>query len=167
MIPTLTTARLTLRPPVMADFEAYAAALAGPAAAYMGGPRSRDGAWDWFASDVAQWHLRGHGSLTVTEGATAVGQVNIVQPPHFPEPELGWIAYAGRTGRGLMAEAAAALRDWAFGPRGLATLVSYIDPANAPSVRLAQRLGARPDPAAATPGGMATGVWRLTAGGAA
>ncbi len=38
-----------------------------------------------------------------------------------------------------------ALRDWAFQDRKLKTLVSYIDPDNARSIRLAERLGATID----------------------
>ena len=34
------------------------------------------------------------------------------------------------------------MRDWGFGPRGLKTLVSHIDPDNHRSRRLAERLGA-------------------------
>ena len=48
-------------------------------------------------------------------------------------------------------EAALAVRDWAYGTRGLGALVSYIDPENARSIRLAERLGAMPDDGAPQP----------------
>ncbi len=41
-IPTLVTGRLTLCPPVMADFDAYAAFVTGPRAQWMGGPHAPD-----------------------------------------------------------------------------------------------------------------------------
>ncbi|MBH1974528.1 MAG: N-acetyltransferase, partial [Rhodobacteraceae bacterium] len=58
------------------------------------------------------------------------------------------------------------LRDWALGPRALCSLVSYIDPANAPSAAVAQRLGGRVDPQAATPGDTPTHVYRYVLGAA-
>jgi RimJ/RimL family protein N-acetyltransferase len=73
----------------------------------------------------------------------------------------------GTEGRGLMTEAARAIRDWAFGPRGLPMLVSYIDPANTRSIALAERLGGRRDPHAPTPHGKPMGVWRIHRGAAA
>jgi RimJ/RimL family protein N-acetyltransferase len=57
-------------------------------------------------------------------------------------------------GKGYLTEASRALLTWAFGPRGLKTLVSYINRANAASIRLAERLGAILDPTAATPNGI-------------
>jgi RimJ/RimL family protein N-acetyltransferase len=163
MIPTLHTARLTLRPHVMADFERYADMLADPERSrFMGGPHDRRKAWSWFCGDIAEWHLMNHGSLaiTLTTSGDYIGQVAIIRPIHFPEEELGWSLFGGFEGRGYMTEAATAMRDWAFGPRGLTTMVSYIDPANTRSINVAKRLGATLDPQAATPNNDPTGVWR-------
>ena len=52
------------------------------------------------------------------------------------------MVYDGHTGQGLATEAAMAVRDWALGARGLPTLVSYVGTANAPSRRVAEKLGA-------------------------
>ena len=162
MIPTLHTARLTLRPQIMADFPAFAAFLASAHAKYMGGPNDGSQAWDWFASDQAQWSLLGWGGLSVVESASGrlVGQVKVIRPPAFPETELGWIAYD--EGQGYMTEAAQALIGWAFGPRGLVTLVSYVNRANARAIRLAERLGALPDAGAATPDDIECLTYRFT-----
>lgn len=160
--PTLRTARLRLRPATMADFDAYAAFLATDRARYMGGPHDRAKAWDWFCNDTAQWVLLDMGALIVTLDDRAIGQVAVCHGPHFPEPELGWFLYdSADEGQGLASEAAAALRDWALGPRGLASLVAYIDPANEASLRLAERLGARLDIGAATPDGVPSAVYRF------
>ena len=147
-IPTLTTARLVLRPPVYADFDAYAALWASPRSAYMGGPHERTRAWGWFCHDVALWHLFGHGALMIElkSNGECVGQVGINDGPLFPEKELGWLLYAGHEGQGYATEAAGALRDWAFKDRKLPTLVSYCDAANARSIAVAQKLGAVLDP---------------------
>lgn len=152
-IPTLRTERLVLRPPVTVDFEAYRLLMASPRSTGMGGPYDTRGAWGWFCHDVAQWELFGHGALMIdlAERGVCIGQVGINHGPLFPEKELGWLLYDGYEGHGYATEAAAALRDWAFAERGLTRLVSYFDPANLRSIRVAERLGAYPDPDAARP----------------
>lgn len=151
MIPTLTTERLILRPPVFADFPAYEALWASSRSRYMGGPYNSFAAWGLFCHDIACWELFGHGALMIDlrETGDCVGQVGINHGPLFPEKELGWLLYEGHEGRGYALEAARALRDWAFAERGLPTLVSYCDPANARSIAVAERLGAVRDEMAA------------------
>ena len=147
-IPILTTERLKLRVPVIGDFEAYAALMGSPRSRGMGGPLDRRAAWGIFCHDVALWALFGHGTLMIDLKATGacIGQVGINAGPLFPEKELGWLLYDGHEGYGYVTEAARALKDWAFGTLGLATLVSYVDPANARSRAVAERLGAVLDP---------------------
>ncbi len=158
--PTLHTQRLTLRAPVMADYPAYAAFVTSHRTQYMGGPHEAATAWSWFCNDTAQWALLGMGGLTVLREGLQIGQVAVCHGPLFPEPELGWFLFDGFEGQGFATEAARALLDWATGPRGLQTLVSYIDARNPASAGVARRLGGTLDPAAATPAGMATEVWR-------
>lgn len=150
-IPTLHTERLTLRPPIFADFPAYERLMASQRSVYMGGPFDTRAAWGMFCHDVAVWQLFGHGGLMIDVIATGdcVGQIGINHGPLFPEKELGWMIYEGHEGKGYATEAALALRDWAFGTLGLDTLVSYVDPGNAASIAVAQRLGAVLDPDAA------------------
>ena len=74
-----------------------------------------------------------------------VGSVGINHGPLFPEKELGWFLHDGHEGQGYATEAARALRDWAARERRLPRLVSYIAPANAPSIAVARRMGAIPD----------------------
>ncbi|SFC50869.1 GNAT family N-acetyltransferase [Tropicimonas isoalkanivorans] len=151
--PTLTTDRLTLRAQRVEDFEPFAAMMATDRAVHMGGPFTRKQAWLWFAADSGSWSLTNSGGWTVERRADGaiLGQVGCNKPDFFPEFELGWMLYDEHEGQGYAAEAASAARDWAFGPRGLRTLVSYVSPENAPSVRLAERLGATRDEAAARP----------------
>ncbi len=61
MAPTLHTERLTLRMPVMADFEPRAAFAASERSVWEGGPIDRAAAWRMFASEVGQWPLMGYG----------------------------------------------------------------------------------------------------------
>ena len=154
-IPTLQTQRLVLRPMAEADFPAYAAFLASPRAAGLGGPLSQRQAWGLFCHDIACWTLFGHGGLMIDRRADGlcIGQVGISHGPLFPEKELGWLLYEGHEGQGYATEAAIALRDWAGQALGVAELVSYIAPNNAGSAAVAERLGAvrdlvadRPDP---------------------
>jgi RimJ/RimL family protein N-acetyltransferase len=147
-IPVLRTGRLRLRPPVYSDFAAYARMMASPRAVYMTGPIAEGEAWSWFCHDVAQWHLFGHGGLTIDLLSTGapIGQVGINHGPKFPEKELGWLLYEGCEGHGYATEAAARLRDWAFAEGGLTTLVSYVDPDNIRSQAVAERLGGWRDP---------------------
>ena len=148
--PTLQTRRLTLSPLRMADFADYSAFLASDRSSGMGGPMGRDKAWAYFCHDTALWALFGHGALMIDTAPDAtVGQVGVNAGPLFPEPELGWFLYAGHEGQGYATEAAAALRDWTFAHCAMPTLVSYVDPANHASARVAERLGAVLDPAAA------------------
>lgn len=142
-IPQLGTPRLRLRAQRLEDFAPYAAFLASQRAAGMGGPFGEVAAWGQFCHDLASWRLFGHGALMVErrDSGACIGQVGINHGPLFPEPELGWLLYAGQEGQGFASEAAAALRDWAFDVRGLPTLVSYMAPDNAASAAVARRLG--------------------------
>jgi RimJ/RimL family protein N-acetyltransferase len=142
-IPILLTERLVLRPMRIDDFRAYEGMMASSRSRYMGGPFDRRAAWGMFCHDVALWPLFGHGALMIEVIATGqcVGQVGINHGPLFPEKELGWLLYDGHEGSGYAVEAAARLRDWAFGERKLDTLVSYVDPVNTRSIEVARRLG--------------------------
>jgi len=59
------------------------------------------------------------------------------------ETELGWLLAREHWGRGYATEAALALRDWAFGERGLTRLISLINHENLRSIRVAERIGER------------------------
>ncbi|MDH7798331.1 MULTISPECIES: GNAT family N-acetyltransferase [unclassified Beijerinckia] len=147
MIPTLMTTRLILRPLRPEDWVAYRDFLASERARYVGGPFALKMAWGIFCADHAQWDFYGCGALMIEERNTSacLGQVGINFGPLFPEWELGWLLYSGAEGKGYAFEAASALRDWARQERQLSTLVSYIDPQNERSRRLAERLGATLD----------------------
>lgn len=145
---SISTARLVLRPMNIDDFDAYRELMMSQRAVYMGGPFDLGIAWGMFCNDVAQWSLFGHGCLMIERRADSVtmGQVGINHGPLFPEKELGWLLFDGFEGQGYAFEAALAMRDWAFSALGLASLVSYCDPGNAPSIALARKLGGVLDP---------------------
>ncbi len=145
--PTLQTERLTLRPMRAGDFTAYAALMASPRSAFMGGPYDSPAAWGLFCHDVACWALYGHGALMLDRRDTGetVGQVGLNGGPLYPETELGWTLYDGHEGQGLATEGAAALRDWAWAALPVDSLVSYAHPHNHASHAVARRLGAVED----------------------
>lgn len=152
-IPRIVTARLILRRMQASDWPGYLCLMSSPRSGFMGGPFTDAAAWGMFCADHAQWDFFGCGALMIEEAATGacLGQVGINAGPLFPEHEIGWMLYPQAEGRGIAFEAASALRNWAQQTRKLATLVSYVDPGNARSCRLAERLGARLDPHAPRP----------------
>ena len=118
-------------------------------ARWVGGTQTEREAWRGFAAGVGHWHLMGFGLWTVTRigDDRAIGRVGCIFAGGWPEREIGWTLYEGE-GDGLALEAAQAARDYAFGPMGWTTAVSYVHPENARSMRLAERLGAALDPEA-------------------
>jgi RimJ/RimL family protein N-acetyltransferase len=160
--PVIVGERVILRPHRATDIDAIAALYQSDRAGWIGGRQNRTVAWRWLGYDVGQWGLLGFGSWAVDDlksGAFA-GQVGLNKPDNFPEIELGWLLFDGFEGRGLAYEAANLARRFAFETLGLATLVSYIDPNNNRSIRLAEKLGATLDADASTPDGEACLVYR-------
>ena len=149
-VPELMTERLRMRGHILEDFEVYAGIWASERSAFMGGPLDRKQAWFFFCSDIANWTLYGFGAwaLERKEDGVVVGQVSIQKPDFFPEIELGWCLYEGFEGQGYAIEAARAAKAWAFGTRGLQTLVSYTHPENYRSQSICKKLGGVHDPGA-------------------
>jgi len=154
-IPVLETARLTLRAPRVEDFGPYSGFWTSDRSVWEDGPLGLDAAWKEFSSAVGLWDLRGYGAWSVADRATGeyLGEAGLFQPIHYPEPDIGWMVVAGAEGKGIAHEAALAVRDWCYNMRGLTLLMSYIDPRNARSIRLAERMGAVLDEAAPLPEG--------------
>ena len=146
-IPTLRTARLTLRPLRPDDLEALADMLADPEVARFIGPRRpRDRIESWRALEtmLGHWAMRGYGffALESRETGVFVGRAGILHPLDWPEPELAYALARNFWGQGYATEAAAAARAWAFDGFGFAQLGSFIHPDNAASIQVANRLGA-------------------------
>ncbi len=144
-IPQLQTDRLLLRGFQAADLDDYAALRALPEVArYIGGPHSPAQAWDRMAVMIGSWTLRGYGVFAVVERETGrvIGHAGILHQPDWPEPEIAYTVHPDVWGRGFAPEAARAARAWAFDGYAFPRLVSYIEPSNARSIRVAQKLGA-------------------------
>lgn len=147
LVPVIPTDRLVLRAPRLSDFPACAEIACTEHGRFIGGPMSRADAWNEFAKMCANWMLHGHGAFTIEEAESreVLGFVVLGLEPGDNEVELGFALTPAGEGRGIAAEAASAVRDWAAHELELTGLVSYIDPQNARSIALAERLGARRD----------------------
>jgi RimJ/RimL family protein N-acetyltransferase len=145
LIPVITTARLVLRGPKDRDVAPLAAFLISPHSGWIGGPFPDDDAEEWLDWQRAQWAELGRGSWIVAlkSDDTPIGRVGLLEHEGWHEPELAWFLLEGFEGQGYAFEAVTAARHYANGPLGLQPLFSFIEPANARSRALVERLGAR------------------------
>ena len=144
-IPTLETERLILRAyDEDTDFDRLAEFFASDRSKYFGGPIGRGDAWRMAAQNAGHWVLRGYGYWAVEEKFSGdfCGLVGLYNPEDWPEAELAWLLTADKEGKGIAFEAARRARTYTYGVLGWKTLTSCIEPENAPSIRLAARLGA-------------------------
>ncbi|SFE49504.1 GNAT family N-acetyltransferase [Roseivivax sediminis] len=146
----LQTARLTLRPLRATDFDAYAAYCGSERAQFVGGPYARPDAFNKFCAMIGHWQMRGFGRLAIClKGSEeAFGHAGLLQTDEARAPEITWTLWDGAfEGRGYASEAARAVRDHAFGALGLPLLTAILHKQNTASARVAEALGAVPDPA--------------------
>jgi len=153
-IPVITTDRLILRGPDARDIVPFVAHFLSDRSRFTGGPLPQHRAWIAFAAELGHWALHGFGMWTVTWKEDAdhpIGLVGCWYPEPWPERELGWLVWPEAEGQSVAFEATQAARGTAYDRFGWTTAVSYIDPGNARSIRLAERLGAVRDDAAERP----------------
>lgn len=143
-LPRIFTDRTVMRGPYMEDFDVFADLFTSERGRYVGGPLTRDGAWDDFIQLTASWILRGCGLWTVEDqdNKSVLGFVLLGHETGDPEPELGFLFTEDAEGKGLAFEAAEKARNNAWNALSFDTLVSYIDPENERAIKLALRLGA-------------------------
>ncbi len=146
MLPRIETERLVLRAPKITDWPTLEPIWTTDRGAFIGGPMNSEDAWLDFNQCLSSWLIRGTGALTITAKGndTPLGLVMIAAEHGDPKQELGWLLTEAAEGKGYATEAARALRDWGFDVLGQGTFVSYVHKDNAPSIRVAKRLGATP-----------------------
>jgi RimJ/RimL family protein N-acetyltransferase len=161
-IPVLETERLRLRAPAETDFPTLADFYESERSRYVGGPQPRNQTWRGFCAMIGHWALRGYGFWSVEEKATGAyaGRVGLWYPEGWPEPEIGWTLMDGFIGRGYATEAALAARSHAYLTLEWPTAISIIDPANAASRAVAERLGCRREGAFTHAEGWSADIWR-------
>tara|TARA_R110002051_G_scaffold105481_1_gene178406 strand:+ start:1018 stop:1584 length:567 start_codon:yes stop_codon:yes gene_type:complete len=144
--PTIETARLILRPPAMADFARWCDLMADEETArFLGGVQTPSQVWRSMMAMAGAWTLSGVGMFSVIEKSSGqwIGRIGPWQPHGWPGTEVGWSLHRDALGRGYALEAATAAMDYAFDHLGWTDVIHCIGPENAPSIRLAERLGSR------------------------
>jgi RimJ/RimL family protein N-acetyltransferase len=150
MAPVIETERLRLRRHELSDFESSVAMWADPdVARFIGGkPSSREDTWGRLLRYVGHWQLLGHGFWLIEEKATGTfvgeggwGNFKREIEPRFEAPEQGWALASSAHGKGYAHEAMSAALDWGVAHFGRTDFVCMIAPENAPSLKLAAKLG--------------------------
>jgi len=132
------------------DLDAYAAICADPEVMrYLGDGKTLDrpNAWRQLAMILGHWQLRGYGLFALEEKTTGalVGRAGIFEPDGWPGFELGWMLRRASWGHGYATEAARRVLRHAFTEMKRERVISLIRENNAPSIRVAERLGERLD----------------------
>ncbi|MEO8573183.1 MAG: GNAT family N-acetyltransferase [Pyrinomonadaceae bacterium] len=142
----LETERLILRMFREADLDEYAEICAdADVVRYLGTGQtlSRGEAWRQMALIVGHWHLRGYGLWAVEEreSGSLVGRLGFFNPEGWPGFEIGWLLKKNVWGRGYATEGARRALSYAFTEMGRDHVISVIHHENAPSIKVAKRLG--------------------------
>lgn len=148
--PMIETPRLILRAFRADDVEPFCANMADDDFAVFitkeGRGLSYGESWQRFCSLAGHWVARGYGNFAVEEKAsgTFIGHVGPMNPPGWPDFEIGWAIYPAWQGKGYASEAAAAAFRWAHDALGQRETLHMIADENAPSQKVARALGAEP-----------------------
>jgi RimJ/RimL family protein N-acetyltransferase len=154
----LETPRLRLRRTTHADIPSLIALWTDPEVTrYMGGPRDEEvlmkvfteAAEDPFAEDYDLWPVEEKASgVVIGDCGLSLKEIDSVD-----EIELVYVISPDHWGRGYATEIALALKRHAFEALRLARLVSLIDPENAASQRVAEKVGMKLQKEVVRPGG--------------
>jgi RimJ/RimL family protein N-acetyltransferase len=130
----------------MGDLDAFVALHAEPDVARFVRAFDRRQAQDRLRDDARQWAEHGHGMLAVLDRVSGrfLGRAGLRYWPQFDETELGWALRREAWGHGYATEAGRACIDWGFQQLPVEYLTAMIQPANARSIRVAERLGLQP-----------------------
>lgn len=161
MIPRLVTERLVLRGWLARDRDAFAALNADPQVMRWIGDGSvlaRADSDALAARIEAHWAEHGFGLWAVArreDEDELLGFCGLAIPSFLPEVlpavEVGWRFAHAAWGAGFATEAAAAAVAWGFGELGLEGVLAIVDPANARSLRVAEKLRMSPAPSRVHP----------------
>ncbi len=149
--PTIETERLFLRPWRKEDFRPYYQLLQHPDVHRHFGPEpmGQEECWRRLLAAVGGWQVNGFGTWAVEQKSDGklVGNAGLftawrgLDPEFGDEPEMGWIFSHEVHGQGMAGEACRAVIDWAETSLEPTPIWAIIAPANAPSLKLAGRLG--------------------------
>lgn len=135
-----------MRPLTIDDLDEYLALHSDPEVIRFLGAMDRSLATARLEADERQWEERGCGLFKVThrEDGRFLGRVGLKYWPQFDETEVGWTLRRDEWGHGFATEAAAACAGWGFRVLPVPYLTSCIEPHNARSTAVAERLGMAP-----------------------
>nr|WP_298795329.1 GNAT family N-acetyltransferase [uncultured Acetobacter sp.] len=149
--PSFETERLTFRIPQRADFEEFAAMRADPEVARYtsGAPASANETWGRLLHYRGLWGIMGFGFWSVREKQTGrfVGTIGFneahrgITPSMDGIPEAGWVLASWCHGKGFASEGVQAVCQWLDRETPYKRSVCIIAPANAPSIRIAEKNG--------------------------
>ena len=148
--PDVETPRLRLRAFRSDDVEPFCAQMADDGfAAFItkeGRGLAYGESWQRFCGMAGHWVARGYGNFAVEEKVSGafIGHVGPMNPPGWPDFEIGWGIFPQFQGKGYASEAAAAAFLWAHDALGRTETLHMIDDSNAPSQKVARALGAEP-----------------------
>lgn len=143
----ITTARLRLRPMRADDADSLLGVFGDPAvmAAFGRGPFTRQEMDAWVARNLEHQDRLGYGLFTIElrEDGLVIGDCGLerMELAGADEVELGYDLRSDHWGRGLATEAAGAVVRHAREELGIRRLVSLVRATNAPSARVAERVG--------------------------
>jgi RimJ/RimL family protein N-acetyltransferase len=145
------TQRLILRRHSLDDFEACLSYASDPEVMrFIGGAAaSPEDAWNRLLRYAGHWALMGYGMFVIVEKETGlvVGETGFADfhrslGPRFDgTPEMAWVLARFAHNRGIATEAAQAALAWFGSNRPPSRTVCIINPFNAPSIRVAGKLG--------------------------
>ena len=149
--PRIETERLVLRQYRKDDFRQHLEIVGDDEVMrYVGGAGiSAEDCWRRVAGSVGSWTLLGFGGWAVARRSDdkLIGTVGLfnawrdMEPQFGEDPEMGWIFAKDVHGQGLAFEVCAAALAWADQALGAVPIWAIVAPENAPSLRLAERLG--------------------------
>lgn len=146
--PTLTTARLILRPFTLDDVDLLHPLVSAPGVMQYfprPDPPDRERVQRMIAHQIDEWSLRGYAWWAVTwaADATLLGWCGLQYLPDTDETEVGYLL--GRTywGQGLATEAARASVDYGFTHFAFAEIIGITHPDNVASQNVLKKCGMR------------------------
>ena len=152
--PILETERLILREHRPEDLDAYHALWSDPHEIRFIGAAAltREQAWDALVRHRGMWAVLGFGFWVIEDkqGGELVGEAGVqerrrdIQPSIEGTMEAGWILRPDMQGKGMAREAMEAVIGWANKAFPHLALTCIINPDNAASLKLAERLGFSP-----------------------
>lgn len=150
-IPLIETERLILRDHRLSDFEDYAAMWRDPVVTrFIGGRgRSREESWIRFLRHAGMWHHLGFGFWCIADKQSGrlIGEggfhelLRDMAPSIEGTLETGWTLLPEAHGKGIAHEAVSAMLNWGRSNFPGRRITCFIDPGNAASIRLAEKLG--------------------------